>query len=129
MADVRTSPSDDHLSLARAPTFELRPVRVAAGAGDEYGVLVFVAHQLVAVLVRLEAEHYEDVIGSWHLEIGFGVCAGLASPFPLISDALRWIADRLPISRERVAGELSEADQTFNPLQAGVPASRPSPAL
>jgi hypothetical protein len=76
-------------------TLTLEPVRVATGAEDEEGRLVFADERLVAVLVRLSDQH-DALAGRWFFEAGFG---RLDSPNRPIFADLRatqaWIERRL----------------------------------
>ena len=76
-------------------TLTLEPVRVATGADDEEGRLVFAGERLVAVLVRLSAQH-QELAGHWFFEAGFGRLDGPLHPaFEELSEAQAWIAQRL----------------------------------
>lgn len=70
----------------------LQPILVAtAEEGD--GRLVFHDGWLVAVLVRLSAQHDEHA-GFWYLEKGFGPLDGPDLPsFESLDEAKTWIAD------------------------------------
>ncbi len=73
---------------------DMRPVRVAAGE-DGDGRLVFWEEALVAVLVRLSAQH-EELAGAWYLEAGFGEAAVPLNPtFDDLDEAGAWITSRL----------------------------------
>jgi hypothetical protein len=70
----------------------LQPILVAAGEEGE-GRLVFRDGWLVAVLVRLSAQHREQA-GFWYLEKGFGALDGPELPsFEDLDQAKAWIAD------------------------------------
>jgi hypothetical protein len=70
----------------------LEPILVAAGEEGE-GRLVFRDGWLVAVLVRLSAQHDEQE-GFWYLEKGFGALDGPELPsFETLEEAIVWIAD------------------------------------
>jgi hypothetical protein len=76
-------------------TLTLKPVRVATGADDEEGRLVFAGGRLVAVLVRLSEQH-EELAGRWFFEAGFGRLDGPLHPaFRDLPEAEAWIAERL----------------------------------
>lgn len=89
------------------------PAKVATGSEDEHGALVFLGDHLVAILVRLDASYHDVLRGFWHLEAGFGPCAGVADPFRGLSDGLRWIGARLGLSDLDVGEALREADLRF----------------
>lgn len=70
-----------------------RPVSLLTDDGGE-GMLVFWSERLIAVLGRADL----DRLGRsplWHLEIGFGECAGPPSGivFHNLAQGLRWLAD------------------------------------
>lgn len=70
----------------------LEPILVANGEDCE-GRLVFRDGWLVAVLVRLSAQHDEQE-GFWYLEKGFGALDGPDLPsFEHLDEAIAWIAD------------------------------------
>ena len=73
----------------------LQPVQVATGSDDHESRLVFSDGFLVAVLVRLSAQH-EDGAGRWFLEAGFGPLDDPRAPVFVDLDAAQaWIRDRL----------------------------------
>ena len=57
----------------------------------ERGILVFAGQNLVAVLVHLEADFY-DQKGQWHLEAGFSPVPNVSQCFATSDDAIKWIA-------------------------------------
>jgi hypothetical protein len=68
-----------------------QPVTVDTNASDEEGCLVFANNRLVAVLVRLSAEHGRKA-GRWYLEHGFGKLDRLAHPiFADLDEAQDWV--------------------------------------
>lgn len=72
-----------------------QPVTVETNAPDEEGCLVFANDRLVAVLVRLSAEHGRKA-GRWYLEHGFGKLEGLVPPiFTDLDEAQDWVAQRI----------------------------------
>ncbi|KAA0125365.1 hypothetical protein SAMN02799622_00238 [Methylobacterium sp. UNC378MF] len=73
----------------------LQAVQVATGSDDAESQLVFADGFLVAVLVRLSAQHDEDA-GKWFLEAGFGPI-GPAAPslFADLGAARAWIMRQL----------------------------------
>ena len=74
----------------------LQRVRVATGSGDEDGCLVIADGRLVAVLVHLSGEHYQELSGRWYLEAGFGRLDGPDHPtFADLDAAQGWIMRRL----------------------------------
>jgi hypothetical protein len=74
-------------------------VHVETGGEDEEGCLVFAGDRLLAVLVRLSAQH-GDKAGQWFLEHGFGRLDGTLHPtFRDLEAAKNWIAARLPATR------------------------------
>jgi hypothetical protein len=88
-------------------TLVLEPVRVASGAVDEEGCLVVADGRLVAVLVRLSAEHYDEFAGRWYLEAGFGRLNGPEHPtFANLDAAQDWINGRLAHGARRRSGPL-----------------------
>ena len=89
------------MDRAEAASFTLRTATVATGNADENAVLVFVDANLVAILVQLDAAYYGEAAGKWHLEVGFGLCAGAPEPFPDLSGGLSWIASRLGMAAAR----------------------------
>ena len=77
-------------------TLVLQAVRVRSGGGDEEGYLVLVDERLVAVLVHLCDELYEELTGRWYLEAGFGPADGPEHPvFINLDEAKEWIKQRL----------------------------------
>lgn len=71
----------------------LQPILVATGEEEGDGRLVFHDGWLVAVLVRLSAQHDEHA-GFWYLEKGFGALDGPDLPsFQSLDEAKAWIAD------------------------------------
>jgi hypothetical protein len=75
-------------------TLKLQPVRVAEGEDGE-GCLVFRDEILIAVLVRLSAQH-EGQVGSWFFEKGFGALDTPEHPvFEDLDAASLWIQARL----------------------------------
>jgi hypothetical protein len=85
-------------------TLTLEPVRVATGADDEEGRLVFAGERLVAVLVRLSEQH-EELAGQWFFEAGFGRLDGPLHPsFEGLADAQAWIVQRLIATGQAKAG-------------------------
>ena len=59
---------------------------------DVEGQLVRADGHLVAVLVRLDAEHHGPARGHWHLEAGFGPCAfDSAQVFHTLEAAKDWV--------------------------------------
>ncbi len=79
-------------------TLTLQSIQVATGSSDEEGMLVLAAGRLIAVLVRLSADHRESKLQDrWFLEVGFGnLGAGLTPTFADLDEARAWIARRLP---------------------------------
>ena len=84
-------------------TLSLQHLRIATDTAEEGGLLVFDDALLVAVLACLDAPHYENEQGHWHVEIGFGRCATRPTGYPTLEAALRWIAGRLGIDAEEGA--------------------------
>ncbi|WP_407530278.1 hypothetical protein [Methylobacterium oryzisoli] len=78
-----------------------QPVVVNTGDGGQDGLLVFVAKQLVAVLVLLEGRHNLDTSlhGKWFLEAGFGPCQdwNKGQIFTTREEAIVWIQDQVLI--------------------------------
>lgn len=75
----------------------LQPVQVATGSGDQESQLVFHEGLLVAILVRLSAQHDADA-GKWFMEAGFGPVDALRPPvFQDLDEAQAWIGSRLGI--------------------------------
>ena len=73
----------------------LQCVALATSGNDTEGLLVFHADALAAVLVRLSADHGDEV-GGWYLEVGFGRLETLPAPtFPNLDEAQDWILRRL----------------------------------
>lgn len=73
----------------------LQPVQVATGSDDMESQLVFADGFLVAVLVRLSAQHGDDA-GRWFLEAAFGPIDPVSPPlFADLEDAKTWIAQQL----------------------------------
>ena len=73
----------------------LQAVQVATSSDDTESQLVFADGFLVAVLVRLSAQHGEDT-GKWLLEAGFGPLAPACPPlFADLAAARAWIMRRL----------------------------------
>ena len=83
------------------PRIRLQPIRLLNENDDREGHLVMVDDQLVAVLVRLDAEeHGEDLRGKWFLEAGFGRCTSIKPPvFANVSEAQGWVQRKLSGSR------------------------------
>ena len=84
----------------------LQPMRVSSGEGNEQGYLVLMGERLVAVLVYLADDYYEELAGRWYLEAGFGAVDGPEHPvFADLDEAQDWIKRRLrceiptPVSR------------------------------
>ena len=59
------------------------------------GRLVLADGELVAVLVRLDAEVHGTARGRWFLEAGFGRLAGTPAPFVDLRAAEDWLRARL----------------------------------
>ena len=93
--------------------YALQPARIAVEGADETGVIVRVDDRVVAILVRLDAEHYEDDQGRWYLEAGFGPCAGQPPPFRRLSSGLVWISERLGHTADIIGSLPAEADLTY----------------
>lgn len=76
-----------------------QPVVVNTGDGGQDGLLVFVAKQLVAVLVLLEGKHSLDtpLRGKWFLEAGFGPCQdwNKGQIFATQEEAIAWVQDQV----------------------------------
>jgi len=73
----------------------LQPVQIETDGTDEEGSLVFARGKLVAVLVRLSAQHGQFA-GRWFLEHGFGRLDRPSHPvFEHLDEAQAWIAARL----------------------------------
>lgn len=73
----------------------LQAVQVATGSDDAESQLVFADGFLVAILVRLSAQHGADA-GKWFLEAGFGPIDPLAPPlFADLPVARAWIMRQL----------------------------------
>ena len=70
-------------------------IEVAVNENSEHGLAVLNGRILVAILVRLDAAYYDQDCGSWHLEAGFGRCAGKAQTFKTLDAAMCWITMRL----------------------------------
>lgn len=109
------------MTQLQATRFTLRPAKIATGDGDgdETGVLVLTGDRIVAVFVRLDAAFYEDAKGSWHLEVGFGQCAGTPTPFRTLFEGLQWIAGRLGFDAKQLADDLAGLDLAFSSPQGG----------
>lgn len=76
----------------------LDPVRVAVGDEVE-GRLVFLDDRLLAVLVRIPAEHDGGETGWWFLEKGFGpLDTPVHHSFPDLEAAEVWLHERLAAS-------------------------------
>jgi hypothetical protein len=73
---------------------DLRLEKVLLGTSrwnlDEDGVLLYVGGRLVAIFVRLSADHGE-LEGHWHLEASFGLRERM-EPFPTMEEAAAWAA-------------------------------------
>lgn len=75
----------------------LEPVRVEVGVEVD-GRLVFLDSRLVAVLVRIPAEHDGGETGWWFLEKGFGpLDTPVHHSFPDLEAAQDWLKERLAI--------------------------------
>ena len=75
-------------------TFILEPVQIQTGSADEEGRLVFADGWLVAVLVRLSAQH-GSLAGHWYYEHGFGPFNGPTHPiFATLEAAQDWMHQR-----------------------------------
>jgi len=75
----------------------LQPVQVATNSDDAESQLVFADGFLVAVLVRLSAQHGLDA-GKWFLEAGFGPVDPVCPPvFPDLGAARNWILRQLTV--------------------------------
>ncbi|MGE8125442.1 hypothetical protein SAMN02799625_02033 [Methylobacterium sp. UNC300MFChir4.1] len=73
----------------------LQAVQVATGSDDAESQLVFADGFLVAILVRLSAQHGADA-GKWFLEAGFGPIDPLGPPlFADLPAARAWIMRQL----------------------------------
>jgi hypothetical protein len=73
----------------------LQSVRVETGSLDEEGCLILANEKLVAVLVRLSADHPERT-GQWYVEKGFGRLDGPSHPtFPDLQAAQHWISQQI----------------------------------
>ncbi len=81
----------------------LQPVVVNTGEGGQDGLLVFVAKQLVAVLVHLEEKHGPDPAyrNKWFLEAGFGPCQAWnrGQIFATQDEAVAWVRDQVLAER------------------------------
>jgi hypothetical protein len=87
----------------------LHAIKVATASEDESGVLVFVDDKLVAVLVHLAARFHGEIRGHWFAEAGFGPCGGVIPPnFPVLNDALSWIAECVGISDDEIYATVSQ---------------------
>lgn len=76
-------------------TLRFQPVQVATGSADQESQLVFHEGFLVAILVRLSAEHGPDE-GSWFLEASFGQIEVQRPPlFADLDVAQAWIMKNL----------------------------------
>ena len=85
-------------------SIEKQHVTVKLGSQPEEGVLLLSSHELLAILVRLEASLYTndpDRAGKWSLEIGFGACAVRNETvlFDALDDAVTWVSER--VARDR----------------------------
>ena len=87
-------------------TLVLQPVRV--GTGDDEGRLVLQDNRLVAILVLLSGEHYDEFAGRWFLEVGFGRLDGRPDhpTFADLDEAERWIECRLHSQNSRPTAPL-----------------------
>ena len=65
---------------------------VEADVASEPGVLVFAGKSLVAVLVHLEADFYEQR-GQWHLEVAFDPVPDGSRCFATLDEAVEWIGE------------------------------------
>lgn len=70
-------------------------ITIAVDGSNADGLLVLSDGALVAVLVNLQEAFYDKDMGRWHLEAGFGRCAGSAPTFETAGAAVNWIAKRL----------------------------------
>ena len=104
----------------------LQRSRIATGSEDESGVIVRVDDRIVAILVRLDANCHEEARGSWHLEAGFGSCAGAPQPFARLSDGLAWIAGRLGIDVGTCVELMADADRIGDAVAAVAAAGPPN---
>ena len=75
-----------------------RAVVVNTGDGGQDGLLVFVAKQLVAVLVLIEGMNESEAAlqGKWFLEAGFGPCQdwNRGRVFATRDEAIAWVQDQ-----------------------------------
>jgi hypothetical protein len=76
---------------------------VNTGDGGQDGLLVFVAEQLVAVLVLLDERHSPDSTyeNKWFLEAGFGPCQTWNGEqiFTTQDEAIAWVKDQVQSDR------------------------------
>jgi hypothetical protein len=73
----------------------IQSVRVETGSPDEEGCLILAGDKLVAVLVRLSAEHGQSA-GGWYVEKGFGRLDAPSHPiFPDVQAAQNWISQQI----------------------------------
>jgi hypothetical protein len=92
--------------LARLAVQSIRVFSVLEGQ-DDTGLLVTFEQRLAAVLVKLGAIH-GDQEGCWHLEVGFGLCAGRPATFRSVAEALRWIGERCLDGGDELESEIIE---------------------
>jgi hypothetical protein len=79
----------------QSASLSMKPVQIETGGADQEGFLVFADGRLVAVLVRLSAEH-EGLAGRWFFEHGFGRLDAPTHPIFVDSEeAEAWIAAHL----------------------------------
>ncbi|WP_457106899.1 hypothetical protein [Methylobacterium sp. P5_C11] len=75
----------------------LQSAQVATSSDDVESQLVFADGFLVAILVRLSAQHDDDA-GKWFLEAGFGPIEPVAPPlFVDLAAARVWIMRQLAV--------------------------------
>jgi len=94
--------ADSHLPEPRAldalpnlpASLSWRPVALLTGDDGGDGMLVFWSERLIAVLSRVDIDRVGRA-SLWHLEVGFGECAGPPSGliFHTLAQGLRWLAE------------------------------------
>ena len=70
----------------------LQSIRVGTGTDDREGNLIFRDGELRAVVVRLEDPMHGELVGTWHLEAGFGAHDAGSVVFDDLDAAVEWVA-------------------------------------